>query len=109
MPSNSWTSMIARSYLNSASQEEMLSLIDTLFPLVIESLSKPQLKTLLTNLFDRHLATLLCDMDEEERAALFEAVLPAIAREFPLDRVDWGAATGASDEVAGGAPDPSEP
>lgn len=104
MPSNSWTSMIAQSYLNSASQDEMMSLINTLLPLVIESLSKPQLKTLIRDLFEQHLATLLRDMDEEERAELFEAVLPAIAREFPLDRVDWDEAN----DAAGGPPGPGD-
>lgn len=92
MPSNSWTSMIAQSYINSASQEEMMTLINTLLPMVIESLSKPQLKTLIRELFDQHLTTLLQDMSEDERAALLAAVLPAIAREFPLGRVNWDSA-----------------
>jgi hypothetical protein len=88
--------MIARSYLNSASQDEMLELINTLLPMVVDSLSKPQLKTLIRELFKAHLSTLFREMDEEERAALLAEVLPAIAREFPLERVDWEAAVEAS-------------
>jgi hypothetical protein len=98
MPSNAWTAMIARSYLNSASQDEMISLINTLLPMVIDSLSKPRLKTLIRELFDEHLPTLLHDMNEEERASLLAAVLPAITREFPLGRVDWETAVAASEE-----------
>jgi transcriptional regulator CtsR len=97
MPSNIWTSMIAKSYLKSATQDEMMNLINTLLPMVIDSLSKPQLKALIKDLFDRHLSTLLRDMDEEERAALLAAVLPAIAREFPLDRVSWESVVKASE------------
>ena len=96
MPNNSWTSMIARSYLNSASQDEMLELVNTLLPMVVDSLSKPRLKTLIRELFNAHLSTLFREMDEEERAALLVEVLPAIAREFPLERVDWEAAVAAS-------------
>ena len=97
MPPESWTTTIVRSYLQTATEEEMIDLIHIVFPLVVDSLSKPQLKRLIKELFNQHLSTLLADMNTEERAEILEAVLPAITREFPLTRVDWTQVVASSD------------
>lgn len=83
--SYSWKAKMARAMVQQEDPEELMALVDAVLPALVDVLSKEERKTLVKRLFDRHLETLARDLDRDERAALIRDVLPAIAREFPLD------------------------
>ncbi len=89
MKTDSLTVMMARRFIKKASPEEMMSIVDTFMPIIVDALSQEQLERLLKLLFQKHLGPLLQGFDEAERARLLNELLPTIAREFPLHRIDF--------------------
>lgn len=88
MKPDSFTVMMARQFIKKAEPEEMIQIVDTFMPIIVDALSKEQLEQLIKVLFQNHLGALLQDFSADERAALFHELLPTITREFPLEQLD---------------------
>lgn len=80
----SWKAQMARKLVEQEEPEEIVALVDAVFPAIIDVLSSDQLRDFVRHLFDEHLTALLAAMDSEDRAALLRELLPVMAREFHL-------------------------
>jgi len=70
------------------SPQELVDLGMAEWPKIRERIPREQQAPFMKSVAEKYLGTLLMDMTREERAALMNAMLPLIAREFPLTDLD---------------------
>lgn len=71
------------------SPQELLDLAVNLWPQVWQKVPPDQRVKFLTSAAARHLGALTAGLSRQERIALMNALLPIVAREFPLSEIDF--------------------
>lgn len=71
------------------SPQELVDLAVKVWPQVWQKVPPDQRASFLTSAAAKHLGTLAAGMSRRERVALMNALLPIVAREFPLAEVDF--------------------
>jgi len=84
-----WTTVLGRTLAKRLSPEEIVNVAMDIWPLVWERIPHERRVPFLTQVVAKHLGALLGDMERAERATLMNALLPVIAREFPLTEADF--------------------
>jgi len=74
------------------SPQDVVNLAVEIWPRVWEQIPPEQRVTFLTGAATSNLGTFMAGMSRQERATLLNALLPIIAREFPLAEADFLAA-----------------
>lgn len=77
--------MLARRF----SPQELLALVVKVWPQVWQKVPPDQRVNFLTSAAARHLGVLTAGLSRKERTALMNALLPIVAREFPLSEIDF--------------------
>ena len=77
--------MLARRF----SPQELVDLAVRVWPQVWQKVPPDQRANFLTNAADKHLGALVAGLSRRERVALMNALLPIVAREFPLSELDF--------------------
>lgn len=80
----SWKAQMARKLVAQEDPEELVALIDAVFPAVVDVLSSEQLRDFTHHLFQEHLATLLAAMAPADRVSLLRELRVALADTYPL-------------------------
>lgn len=80
----SWKAQMARKLVAQEDPEELIDLIDAVFPAVVDVLSSEQLREFTRHLFREHLATLLAAMAPVDRVSLLRELRAALAHAYPL-------------------------
>ncbi|MEA3309170.1 MAG: hypothetical protein U9Q70_06630 [Chloroflexota bacterium] len=76
-------------YLNNANPEELLQMLDSALPSLLNRLTAQEKVNFLKELLQNHLGTILRGLTTEERGKLLTVLLPTLIKEFPLDKIDW--------------------
>ena len=92
----SWKIRMAQNMIRKEDPEEVMNIVEAMLPVVVDVLSKSQLQAFVKRLFQRHLSTLLRGMSRGERATLLGEILPFIAKEFPIEDIDFSPAQSVS-------------
>ena len=88
MAISGWKLSLARQYLQQADAAELQELMNTLMPLLVQSLSPQERAAMIKVLLNEHLGLLLQGIDESTRAELLNQALPSLVQLFPLDQVN---------------------
>jgi Mg/Co/Ni transporter MgtE len=83
-----WASALVRRLVKNADPEGMVDIVELFLPTIVNSFSTTQRKAFIRLLLERDLGLLLQGLSPEERAHLLEDLIPVLAREFPLYKVD---------------------
>jgi hypothetical protein len=90
--STNWTFWLSQLLVQRLSPRDLVDLGVAVWPLVRGHIPQEQRVDFLKNAAEKHLAAFLEGLSRDERAALMNALLPLIAREFPLADLDFLAA-----------------
>lgn len=71
------------------SPQELVDLAVKVWPQVWQKVPPDQRVNFLTSAAGKHLGTLTAGLSQRERVALMNALLPIVAREFPLSEMDF--------------------
>ncbi|HMZ06225.1 MAG TPA: hypothetical protein PLN43_00250 [Anaerolineales bacterium] len=77
--------MLARRF----SPQELVDLAVKVWPQVWQKIPPDQRVSFLANAAAKHLDALTAGLSRQDRVALMNALLPTVAREFPLSEVDF--------------------
>jgi hypothetical protein len=87
-----WTLWLGSILMQRLSPQELVDLGVAEWPKIRERIPHEQQVLFIKDMAEKHLGTSLVGMTREERAALMNALLPLVAREFPLADLDLLAA-----------------
>lgn len=95
----SWKIRLARLLLTRLSRQETLVLVGDVLTAWLAGLSGEERVAVLLSLVEENLAPALAGLSRGERGRLVNALLPAVAREFPLAELDILGAFAQNEEV----------
>ncbi|MFP4393801.1 MAG: hypothetical protein ACLFTI_00945, partial [Anaerolineales bacterium] len=88
MKENGLKVALARRYLKNTDPAELSNMVDSLMPMIAETLSPTKRIHFIASFLQNHLGALLQGVDEDARADLLNQILPLIFKEFPVHKVD---------------------
>ncbi len=84
-----WTKWIIYILVRRLPALEMVNLAVEVWPQMWKRIPREQRVDFLKSVAEKHLSIFLEDLSREERVALMNALLPLVAREFPLVDLDF--------------------
>jgi hypothetical protein len=79
-----WKAKMARKLVAQEDPEELVALIDAVFPAVVDVLSSEQLRAFTHHFFREHLTTMLAAMTPADRVSLLGELRAVLADTYPL-------------------------
>ena len=83
------TLWLGRYLVKQLNPNDLVELGVAMGPQIQKRIPPEQRVEFLRNIAEKNLKTFLADMSREERASLMNALLPLVAREFPLSDLDF--------------------
>ncbi|MEN6481310.1 MAG: hypothetical protein ABFD29_03940 [Anaerolineaceae bacterium] len=84
-----WTRWLSHVLIRQLPPQKLVDLAVEAWPQMWQRVPQEQRIDFLKDIAEKNMGTFLADMDRKERGALMNALLPLVAREFPLIDLDF--------------------